>query len=330
MKRVVVGLLIAAACCAAQAEELPKVGGANSPDPSPPPKLALETAEMSAGKFALKVPTGKFEAPKGGAANYTVPGPIVSFKGNDGVWRGHGYLETYPRLLKFTGTLSPWKENGPLGQTATLKYEFEGGKTYEVTVTTGAGVVTLAETSTLGPRNLWVFDCYYGGADGVQAAWTPASGFAVDATGKKHAFLYLPCFYDKPEATVNPAANKGKEADPYGVAVLSPDPAKKDLAGFFVTQLDQWKNADAMGIQLWQRRQLPSDPGSRHFLGPDTKSDSTPNPRTAGLMGKSLYEGHVTIELNLGIGTRYLKFAAPGKGVTKETLADEFKKAIGS
>jgi hypothetical protein len=299
-------------------DEVP-VGGANSPDPSPPHKLIIETAEISAGTFAVKVPTGDYTAPAGGAPNYAVPGPIVAFKGPDGQWRGHGYLETYPRLVKFTGKVS--------GNAADLDYQFENGKSYQVKIAAKDGVVLLDETANLGPRNLFVLDCYYN--------WLPSSGFVTDPAGKNHAFLYLPCYYDKPEATINPAAKPAaadeKGADkprPGAVAVVSPDPAKKDVAGFWCRDAASWKNGDTMGIQLWQHRQLPGDPASRHFLGPETKSDSTPNPRTAPLLGKSLYEGHVTIELSLGTGTRKLGFVAAGKGDTKDSIPQAFKKAV--
>jgi hypothetical protein len=83
-----------------------------------------------------------------------------------------------------------------------------------------------------------------------------------------------------------------------------------------------------MGLQLWQRRQRPGDPASRHFLGPETKSDTTPNPRTAGMLGTSLYEGHVTIELSLGRGTRKLAFAVTPKGSPKDRLPEPFLKKV--
>jgi hypothetical protein len=286
------------------------VGGANSPLPSPPPALVLSSTELNVGAFAVKIPTGSFTAPAGGAANYTVPGPIISFRGPDGVWRGHGYLETYPRLVSFVGTTDK--------TSAKLVYTFEQGKRYQVVLTARDGALILDETSDLGPRNVYVFDCYYD-------HWLPSSAFALGNDSKNHAFLYLPCYYDKPEVTVNPSSPAAA-----GVAVLSGEPAKKDIAGFVALGMDQWQNGDTMGIQLWQRRQLPGDPSSRHFLGPEAKSDSTPNPRTAPLMGQSLYEGHVTIELSLGTGTRRLAFIVSGKGATRETLIDGFKKTAGA
>lgn len=300
-------------CAAAAAGDAPPLGGANSPKPSPPPALTIQTAELSAGTFAVRVPTGEYNAPAGGAANYSVPGPIVSFKGADGVWRGHGYLETYPRLVKFTGKIDD--------RTAELDYQFQDSKRYRVKVTAQDGAVLLEETSDLGPRNVYVFDCYWGD-------WQASAGFALDMAGKNHAFVYLPCYYDKPEVTINPAAEGADGAKPGAAAVFSADDKKKDVAGFWVRDVQTWTNGDTMGIQLWQRRQLPGDPSSRHFLGPETKSDSTPNPRTAPLLGPSLYEGHVTIELNLGTGTRKLGFAATGKGATREEIPVAFKKAV--
>ncbi len=294
----------------------PPVGGGNAPKPSPPPKLIIRTGVLEAGTFSVKVPTGMYEAPKGGAPNHAVPGPIVSFKGADGVWRGHGYLDTCPRLLKFQGMLT--------GNSAHMSYTFQGGKSYKVALRVGKGAVLLEEHSALGPRNLYVFDCYYGG-------WLPAAGFAVNLTGERHGFLYLPCHYDKAEVTINPAAPQPKTGPsdrPGAVAVLSADSGKRDTAGFFCRDVKKWVHGDRMGIQLWQRRQLPGEPASRHFLGPETKSDSTPNPRTAALLGKSLYEGHVTIELSLGAGSRKLGFAATAKPAAKKDIPEAFKKIV--
>ncbi|MFW6062077.1 MAG: hypothetical protein ACOC93_04640 [Planctomycetota bacterium] len=310
-----------------EAEALPAsrgsipVGGANSPEPSPPPDLAIDTAVLDAGDFSIRVPTGTYQAPEGGAPNYSVPGPIVAFQGDDGVWRGHGYLETYPRLLGFEGRLD--SEEG----TAELRYSFEDGQSYHVTLQTSDGAVLLDETSDLGPRNLYVFDAYYD--------WQPGSGFALDQTGENHAFVYLPCYYDKPEITINPAAAMAAaEADPNapksypGAAAVTSDRLDtRDVAGFWCRDAASWAGGDTMGIQLWQHRQLPGDPASRHFLGPETKSDSTPNPRTAGMLGQSLYEGHVTIELNLGTGSRKLGFAACGKG-DGEQLPEPFQAVV--
>jgi len=336
-----IGWVAAAAGKAPPAIHTP-VGGANAPEVSAPPKLVVQTGVLSAGGFAVKVPTGTYEAPPGGTPGYAVPGPIVAFRGADGVWRGHGYLETLPRLLRFAGTLT---------KTAVeLTYAFQGGKTYRVTLRVNKGAVLLDERSDLGPRNLYVFDCAYGG-------WQPGAGFAVNRTGERHAFVYLPCYYDKAEVTINPgaagmaaparaakvaethgavdvgggsagAAARRPEDRPGAAAVVSAEPAQKDIAGFFCRDLAAWENADRMGVQLWQRRQLPGEPASRHFLGPETKSDSTPNPRTAGMLGKSLYEGHVTIELSLGVGTRKLGFAALAKPARKADLPEGFKQVM--
>jgi len=303
-------LAAAMACMAAgtPAGETP-VGGANSPPPSPPPALVLQTGELVCGDFAVKVPVGQYTAPPGGAPAYSVAGPIAAFRGPDGLWRGHGYLETFPRLLRFSGTLEK--------TAARLEYHFENGRSYRVSLAAGRGAVLMEEESDLGPRNVYVFDCYYG-------HWLPSAGFAVDAAAQKHAFLYLPCYYDKPEVTINPAA-RGTSA-PAGVAVLSAAFHKRDVAGFFARDMAGWKGGDTMGIQLWQRRQLPEDPSSRHFLGPETKSDSTPNPRTANLLGRSLYEGHVTIELNLGIGTRKVAFIVADRGAARDSIPAAFMK----
>ena len=293
------------------------VGGVNAAEPAPPPELVIDTTEVKVGDaFSIRVPTGEYTAPEGGAPNYSVPGPIVAFKGPDGVWRGHGYLETYPRLLSFKGSVDE--------DTVTLDYRFEDEQSYNAVIELAEDHVVLRETSDLGPRNLYVFDAFYG--------WQPSAGFAVNRTAAHHAFVYLPCHYDKPEVTIRPARltadAEAADAEPSGVAVVSGDPDTKDVAGFWCAELADWRNADAMGLQLWQRRQRPGEPGSRHFLGPETKSDSTPNPATAKMIGQSLYEGHVTIELSLGRGTRVLGFAATGKGETKPQTPEAFKRIV--
>jgi hypothetical protein len=365
--------VVVIAWASSPAEKLPAppfdrspAGGSNSPDPGKPLPFVLKLAELRGDDFRIRVPTGTYTAPEGGAPAYRVPGPIASFQGPDGQWRGRGYLETYPRLMTFSGEAVAVADaaDGTRSR-ATLKYTFEGGKTYEVKLTVKADHVLLEETSDLGPRNLYVFDAF--------PNWQPTSGFAVGLTGQAHAFRYLPCFYDKPEATVNPVSDLAKiqglreakdangtwsykkddgegssndEVDtsksgyeililgvwwrallPGGVAVVSSDAESKDVAGFWCRDVGSWKHGDAMGFQLWQRRQLPGEPASRHFLGPETKSDSTPNPRTAGMLGKSLYEGHVTIELNLGVGSRKLGFAATRKG-EGDKLPEPFKKLV--
>jgi hypothetical protein len=365
----VASAVVVAALATSHAEKLPEppferspAGGSNSPEPSDPLPFVLKLVELRGEDFRIRVPHGEYTAPAGGAPAYRVPGPIAAFKGPDGEWRGRGYLETYPRLTKFSGKTLPVADaaDGTRSR-ATLTYTFEGGKTYKVKLTVKADHVLMEETSDLGPRNLYVFDAF--------PNWQPTSGFATGLNGMTHAFRYLPCFYDKPEATINPLADRAKRLNeqgsnggegqwtyrdegsqgdddrdtsnsgyallrvwqnmeiPGGVAVVSADEDSRDVAGFWCRDVDSWKQGDAMGFQLWQRRQLPGEPASRHFLGPETKSDSTPNPRTAGMLGKSLYEGHVTIELNLGVGSRELGFAAAAKG-EGDKLAGPFKKLV--
>ncbi len=286
------------------------VGGANAPAASPPPPLVIATVTLDAGTFSVKVPSGEYTAPAGGAPNYRIPGPIVAFKGPDSKWRGHGYLETYARLQSFKSEVA--------NSRARLTYGFEDGAEYQVTVEAKDGLVTLDEECALGPRNLYVFDAYYG--------WQPSGGFVVDASGERHAFLYLPCHYDKVEATVTPSTNVSPPLA--AAAVFNPDPMTRDIAAFFVRTPKAWANADRMSFSIWQRRQLPGDPASRHFLGPETKSDSTPNPRTAALLGPSLYEGHVAIEFSLGIGKRAMGFAVYPKPPSREEIPAPLKALV--
>jgi hypothetical protein len=265
---------------------------------------------LDAGTFSVKVPVGEYVAPPEGAPNYRIPGPIVAFKGQDGLWRGHGYLETYARLKSFRGEVTPPR--------ARLLYGFEGDAKYQVALEAKSGVVTLDEECSLGPRNVYVFDAYYG--------WLPSSAFVLDAIGERHAFLYLPCHYDKVEATVTPSTNILPSLS--AVAVLHPDATNRDIAAFYVRSPSAWTNPDRMAMGLWQHRQLPGDPGSRQFLGPETKSDSTPNPRTASLLGTSLYEGHVTLEFSLGNGKRTMGFTVYPRPQNREEIPAPLKALV--
>ncbi|MCC5828589.1 MAG: hypothetical protein JJU36_04000 [Phycisphaeraceae bacterium] len=303
----------------------PPVGGANSPPPSEPLPFVIDLAEIDAGGFQIQVPTGRYQAPPGGAPNYRVPGPIAAFRGPDGVWRGRGYLETYPRLQAFSGS----HERRGTETIVTLDYRFEDDRRYQVEMVVGGGMVRMSEQAQLGPRNLFVMDFYY--------RWQPSVAFAINRTAEHHAFLYLPCYYDKPEVTIRPPLlipndlvdeDEGilpPDRQPSGVAILSRDSEQRDIAGFWMRQVDQWEGRDSMGMQLWQRRQLPGEPASRHFVGPETKSDSTPNPRTAAMLGPSLYEGHVTAEFSLGTGTRQMAFTVVAKPEEHDQMPEPFK-----
>jgi hypothetical protein len=296
----------------------PPLGGANRPELAPPLPLVISLAELPLGDSALRVPTGSYEAPAGGAALYTVPGPIVSFRGADGQWRGHSYLETYPRLLSFTGTVDE--------SSAELDYRFEGDARYQVTLRVVDGRLEMHERSSLGPRNCWVFDSVYG--------WEASAALVSPLDGSAFTVRYMPGHYDRPELTLRPARllaeSMATEADPEArpqpgaFALLAASPAEADMFAMTMRDLEAWQGADQMGIQVWQRRQLPGNPASRHFQAPETKSDSTPNPRTAALLGTSPWEAHNTIELALGRGERHLTVTVLPRPPELENLARPF------
>jgi len=283
-------LLLAVAAASAADRDLIPPGGANAPEPTAPPAHVVETIDLRVPGTAawVRIPTGEFED-LDGAANHTVPGPIVAFRGEDEVWRGHSYLETYPRVIGFTGSY-----DGAEGETwtASLNYAFESGS-YDVELRGREGRIEIDATSDLGPRNCWVFDCYHG--------WQTTAAVAFGDGGR--ASLYLPCHYDRVEARLDPRDAGGAR----GIAVLGA--GVPVAAAFWMRDPDSWEGGSAMSAALWQRRQLGGRPGSRHFQAPETKSDGTPNPATAEMIGESRYEGHVTLEFNLGRGTRKLGFA---------------------
>ncbi len=308
---------------------MPPVGGVNSPEPSEPRELAIDLREMDAGAFKVRIPHGEVTF-EDGAEPHSVPGPVAAFKGPDETWRGLGYLETYPMLLSFEGTVREGDalDDGdePVLWRAELRYRFENDDRYDVTLTARDGVVLIEEESQLGPRNLFVFDFYY--------RWQPAAATVTDGDGRHHAFLYMPCYYDKPEVTIRPdrladgAAEQGDADGAAGIAVIGPQAEQRDVAGFFMRRADEWDGAASMGAQLWQRRQLPGDPASRHFIAPESKSDSTPNPATAEMIGESLYEGHITFEMALGRGTRQMAFTVVERPAQDEDLTEPFKTQV--
>lgn len=275
-----------------------------------PAGLVIDLVELNCGGFSVRVPGGTYEAGAGGAANYTIPAPIAGFKGPDGVWRGHGYLETYARVVSFEGRHEAGR--------AELVYRFDDGGTYRVKLTVGEGVLWLDERSELGPRDVWVFDTLAGG-------WAPRSAFAFDVASGHRQALVLPGHYDKQEVVVNPVAARAAEDAAgglvTGVVVLSGEADQRDAAAFWCDAVETWEDGDRMGFALWQRRQRGGDASSRHFQAPETKTDSTPNPRTAGLLGPSLYEGRATLEFNLGKGSRRLGFAVFARGDRPRVLS---------
>ncbi len=254
------------------------------------------------------VPDGSHSFGQNGAALYSVPGPVAAFRGSDGIWRGRGYLETRLRLLNFTATTD---DSG-----IRLLYKFENDKRYEAVLRVAHGVLLIDEVAGLGPRDLFVFDAFYN--------WQPTSGFATSLNGDNVNYLYLPAYYDKPEFTFAPSGSISNNI-PGGAAFYHPEKDHSDVAGFFVRNLPEWQNADGMGFQLWQRRQLPGRPESRHFQAPETKSDSTPNPRTAPILGQSLYEGHLTLEFRLFDGSRHMAFMVTEKPDDQDDLSVNFR-----
>ncbi len=260
-------------------------GGVNRPELRPPPEPGLPLRELELGGVTIRLPFGSVDASDAPIHGYAIPGPIAAFRGVDGLWRGHGYLETIPALVGFTGRM--------VDDGVELDYRFEQGLRYRVDIRPGPdGCLLLAEQSDLGPRNRWVFDATYG--------WDAGCACVCSAGGKTAAFLTLPCHYDRPEihlrqsAVLAAAADQGPEAavPPAGVAVFAHDPAARDIAGFWTREPAQWQHGERMGFTLYQHRQRPGDLASRHFLGPETKSDGVPNPRAVQMMGTAAFEGH--------------------------------------
>ena len=281
----------------------PPIGGANAPAPSDPAPYTIPLRELAGEGFAVRIPRGEHHFP-GGAALYVIPGPIAAVRGPDGVWRGRSYLETYRRLLHLR---VEDRDDG-----ADLHYLFEDERRYSVTLRLIGGHLHLHETADLGPRDVWVFDSFY--------HWQPTAGLALSLCGQHHNALYLPAYYDQSPVKLAPQAD-GPASQVGGLALRHGDPQQRDLLVVRAQEPGQWRNPGGMAVELWQRRQRPNDPGTRHFQAPETKADGSPNPHSVAMIGQSLYEGHNTIELRLFNGHRRLRWAMIDGAQTPEVLS---------
>lgn len=318
MPRIVLITILASGLAAG--ESAPAVGdippgGANAPAPTAAPAMAIPCSERVVGSWKVRLPWAPaWKAPEGGVPEYRVPGPLAGVQGPDGHWRGHGYLETQARLIGFACRSEDmaggdWR--------VVLDYAFEEGASYQAILSSQGSRLRLEETSALGNRDVYVFDCFYD--------WQPTAGLVLGANGN-HAGLYLPCHYDRPEAAIEQFGLAGREAQPMGLAVFNPQ--ARDVLALWGIQGEAWQQADRMGIRLWQRRQIGNDYASRHVLGPETKSDGTPNPHTAKMIGTSRYEGHVTLELALGRGKRLSAWTMLTRPADLQTLPTLWKEAV--
>ena len=261
---------------------------ANAPKPASAPTLATEAAELIGKGFSIRVPAADWQAKDG---DVLLPAPIMAVRVANGPWLGCGYLETAAQALSLKVERSP--------ESAKLDYQFAGGGRWQVTVKIVGSIVTIDEVANMGPRDAWVFDTFYN--------WNAEAGIALAPKGAFANFLYVPCHFDRVEATI--LAHTPGPQTPAGLAVLADSTQRREMIALWAREVPQWKNPEQLPVQLWQRRQRGNDVRSRHFVGPDTKSDGTPNPRTAALLGTSLYEGHVTLECLLGQGERRLALA---------------------
>jgi hypothetical protein len=89
--------------------------------------LKAETFEVTNGLFTVRLAGEKrFEPPVEAG---TVPGPFRGFKGPDGVWRATSRFVTDAKLLGWKAELA---EQGPLWKLYRVRFEFDGGRFYEL------------------------------------------------------------------------------------------------------------------------------------------------------------------------------------------------------
>ena len=89
--------------------------------------LKAETFEVTNGLFGVRLAgTKRFDRPVAASA---VAGPLRGFKGPDGVWRATSRFVTDAKLLGFRTELV---EQGPLWKLYRVRFEFDGGRFYEL------------------------------------------------------------------------------------------------------------------------------------------------------------------------------------------------------
>ncbi|HUT59081.1 MAG TPA: hypothetical protein VNA25_14625 [Phycisphaerae bacterium] len=89
--------------------------------------LKAETFEVTNGLFGVRLAGRKrFDAP---ADASTVAGPLRGFKGPDGVWRATSRFVTDAKVLGWKAELL---ERGPLWKLYRVRFEFDGGRFYEL------------------------------------------------------------------------------------------------------------------------------------------------------------------------------------------------------
>lgn len=284
----------------AAASSEPPPGGINAALPVAPALIALPWSELACGPGSVRVPSGSWTGTSDGSQ--LLPAPIGAFRLGDGAWCGAGYIETYARCVSFTGTVAK--------DSAALSYRFDDGATWTVVLSVAGSRLRIDEQSTLGPRDRWVFDAAPG--------WSPAAG-AIFTGAARCRFLTLPCHYDRMEGLILPNAASSGFA---GLAVIGID--RREMLLFTVDP------GDGPGVELWQHRQLGAETGSRHTLGPDTKSDGVNDPRTADLIGPSLWSGHVTVEFRLMSGKRTSWLAIAVKPAERAELPAAIAQAVGA
>ena len=126
------------------------------------PALAREGRRMvlSSGPLSLLVPVGKhrYDTPIAAAA---APAPLLGVKGPDGIWRGHGRLESAEHITSYQAEVI---ENGPVLLAYRIEYRFTGDKYYRVTLRLyhGLNYAQVSEEANVDPDSRFLFSAYAG------------------------------------------------------------------------------------------------------------------------------------------------------------------------
>ena len=228
--------------------------GANAPRPSRPPQpLWLGPALLP------PLGTTRFDPP---ADSLSVPAPIRRLRTPDGREIGHGWLDTYERVVSLDCAIV---EAGPLWTTARVRYTFDSGAvfTFEATAAEGEDFLCVREEAWLGPKARWVF------ALDAPSGLLPDGLDLADHT-LHHTPRALHYLSDRLHARLHPWT-QGTQISALREGFVAHSSATGDAIGWFARTDPEWDGFKGTFLELRERRLLPGTPRSR---GGETDGDS--------------------------------------------------------
>lgn len=250
---------------------------------------------LSNGCVILELDNGQPPAATGATA---WPGPLRAFGRVGGPRRGRTFFDTTQPLASRSLTVL---EAGPLRGQCRYRAEFAGGGRYEAVITLDAGqcFARFDEVCDSQAQDQLVWD--------FAAADLPAEVRLLDATEGFRPIVPNP-FLDNRIARLF-AWTQGSQlfdlVDGFGLRF-----APGDEIGFVTLAGGRWEGGRLNHLELWVRRWVGADAGSRRTLPPEAKADANPSPELVPARGTGQTRPHLCVEAWLGRGRRSFALAA--------------------